>query len=100
MDTPTHAATVAHQAEKGNPDVVERKTSRTSSLSDNKLKDRDQEGDDDENNATRRVRQLLRPIILFVLAAAILGWWICSTILRDTRHRWIVQTFWAWFFLL
>ncbi|KAI0733105.1 H+/nucleoside cotransporter [Fomitopsis betulina] len=100
MDTPTHAATVAHQAEKGNPDVVERKTSRTSSLSDNKLKDRDQEGDDDENNATRRVRPLLRPIILFVLAAAILGWWICSTILRDTRHRWIVQTFWAWFFLL
>ncbi|KAI0344490.1 hypothetical protein BDW22DRAFT_1354549 [Trametopsis cervina] len=41
-----------------------------------------------------------RHIIHFGLAALILGWWISATILKDTRHRWIVQTFWAWFFLI
>ena len=57
---------------------------------------------DDEKDAARwaAARPVLRPTILFALAAAILGWWICSTILKDTRHRWIVQTFWAWFFIM
>ncbi|CCM05697.1 uncharacterized protein FIBRA_07929 [Fibroporia radiculosa] len=41
----------------------------------------------------------LRILLLAGLAATILGWWITSTILPATRHRWIVQTFWAWFFL-
>ncbi|TFL04861.1 Na+ dependent nucleoside transporter C-terminus-domain-containing protein [Pterulicium gracile] len=34
------------------------------------------------------------------LAIVILGWWISSTVLPATRPRWIVQTIWAWFFLL
>ena len=36
---------------------------------------------------------------LFALAALILGWWISATVLHTTRHRWIVQTFFAWFFI-
>ncbi|EPT04957.1 hypothetical protein FOMPIDRAFT_1021699 [Fomitopsis schrenkii] len=110
MDTATYAAAVAHQAEKGEPDVVERKASRTSSFSDGKLKQHDPEvqtahegtQEQDEKDAARwaAARSFLRPTILLGLAAAILGWWICSTILKNTRHRWIVQTFWAWFFLI
>lgn len=42
----------------------------------------------------------MRVVILLATAATVLGWWICSTILPATRHRWIVQTFWAWFFLV
>ncbi|KAG8952911.1 hypothetical protein FRC04_003362 [Tulasnella sp. 424] len=42
----------------------------------------------------------LRPFILVGLVLLILGWWISATILPATRHRWIVQTFWAWFFIL
>jgi len=44
--------------------------------------------------------QKYRPFILGATAAVILGWWISSTILKATRHRWIVQTVLAWFFLL
>ncbi|KAF5370706.1 hypothetical protein D9758_002076 [Tetrapyrgos nigripes] len=41
-----------------------------------------------------------RIILLAALSALILGWWISATVLPATRHRWIVQTLWAWFFLL
>lgn len=41
-----------------------------------------------------------RPFILVGLALLILGWWISSIVLPATRHRWIVQTFWAWTFIL
>jgi len=41
-----------------------------------------------------------RPFILAGVAVVILGWWISSIVLPATRSRWIVQTFWAWFFLL
>jgi CNT family concentrative nucleoside transporter len=41
----------------------------------------------------------LRPFILGGLAAVIIGWWISSIIMHATRHRWIVQTLWAWFFV-
>ncbi|KIJ39428.1 hypothetical protein M422DRAFT_32685 [Sphaerobolus stellatus SS14] len=51
---------------------------------------------EDEKKTTRSYR----PYILAVLAAVILGWWISSTVLPATRHRWIVQTIWAWFFIL
>ena len=30
----------------------------------------------------------LRPFILTGLALVILGWWISSTVLQATRHRW------------
>jgi CNT family concentrative nucleoside transporter len=42
----------------------------------------------------------LRPFILVAIALVILGWWISSIVLPATRHRWIVQTFWAWTFIL
>jgi CNT family concentrative nucleoside transporter len=42
----------------------------------------------------------LRVFILIALAALILGWWISSTILTATRGQWVVQTVFAWFFLL
>ncbi|PSR73877.1 hypothetical protein PHLCEN_2v10297 [Hermanssonia centrifuga] len=42
----------------------------------------------------------LRPYILGGLALVILGWWISATIMKTTRHRWIVQTLWAWFFII
>lgn len=34
-----------------------------------------------------RHQRLVRPVVLFALAALILGWWISSTILPATRHR-------------
>jgi CNT family concentrative nucleoside transporter len=42
---------------------------------------------------------LIRHLKLFALAAFILGWWISATVLHATRHRWIVQTFFAWSFI-
>ncbi|KAG1752998.1 Na+ dependent nucleoside transporter C-terminus-domain-containing protein [Suillus lakei] len=42
----------------------------------------------------------LRVIVLIALAALILGWWISSTILTATRGQWLVQTVFAWSFLL
>jgi CNT family concentrative nucleoside transporter len=41
-----------------------------------------------------------RPYMLIGLALLILGWWISATVLQATRHRWIVQTFFAWSFIL
>jgi concentrative nucleoside transporter, CNT family len=42
---------------------------------------------------------LLRRLILVALAALIFAWWVSATILPATRHRWIVQTFFAWSFI-
>ena len=46
-----------------------------------------------------RNRSLMRCMKLCALAVLILAWWISATILPATRHRWIVQTFWAWSFI-
>ena len=46
-----------------------------------------------------RNRSLVRRLRLFALASLILGWWISATALHATRHRWIVQTFFAWSFI-
>jgi concentrative nucleoside transporter, CNT family len=46
-----------------------------------------------------RNHSLVRRLRLFALAALILGWWISSTVLHATRHRWIVQTLFAWSFI-
>ena len=43
-----------------------------------------------------RNHSLVRRVKLFTLAAVILAWWISSTVLQATRHRWIVQTILAW----
>jgi hypothetical protein len=42
---------------------------------------------------------LLRRLSLVALAALIFGWWVSATTLHATRHRWIVQTFFAWSFI-
>ncbi|KAG8680355.1 hypothetical protein FRC09_018306, partial [Ceratobasidium sp. 395] len=59
--------------------------------------------DDEEAGHRRQGRremyQQFRPFILAGLMLLILGWWISSTILPATRHRWIVQTFWACSFI-
>ena len=53
----------------------------------------------DDPSWVSRNHSLVRGLKLFALAALILGWWISATILRATRHRWIVQTFFAWSFI-
>jgi len=53
----------------------------------------------DEPSWVSRNHSLVHRLKLFALAALILGWWISATILRATRHRWIVQTFFAWSFI-
>ncbi|KAF9241643.1 Na+ dependent nucleoside transporter C-terminus-domain-containing protein [Melanogaster broomeanus] len=57
--------------------------------------------EDDQEKATRPTAfdKKLRVAILLSLAALILGWWISSIVLEATRHRWLVQTIFAWFFL-
>ncbi|KAH7332552.1 Na+ dependent nucleoside transporter C-terminus-domain-containing protein [Rhizoctonia solani] len=59
--------------------------------------------DDDEAERNRQQRNAIyrkyRPFILSALVFVILGWWISATVLIATRHRWIVQTFWAWSFI-
>lgn len=42
--------------------------------------------DDDEQPLSQLARY--RPFILGGLALLILAWWISSTVLLDTRHRW------------
>ncbi|EMD37525.1 hypothetical protein CERSUDRAFT_114160 [Gelatoporia subvermispora B] len=89
---------------------IERKPSQSSSSSveKDKIKDdaelqtaKDLEADDaSARSQTHGWYLKLRPFILLALALTILGWWISSTILKPTRHRWIVQTFWAWFFII
>ncbi|KAG8841915.1 hypothetical protein FRB91_004563, partial [Serendipita sp. 411] len=60
-----------------------------------------QEERDIEEQRTKRqtVWRRTRPFFLAGLALLILGWWISATVLEATRHRWIVQTLFAWFFI-
>ncbi|KAI0044354.1 hypothetical protein FA95DRAFT_1562356 [Auriscalpium vulgare] len=53
-----------------------------------------------EPGLTTRYAGPIRVVVLLGLAALVLGWWISSTVLHATRHRWIVQSIGAWFFLL
>ncbi|KAF8574564.1 hypothetical protein K439DRAFT_1642109 [Ramaria rubella] len=39
-------------------------------------------------------------VALPALAITVLAWWVSSTVIPATRHRWIVQTLWAWLFVL
>jgi CNT family concentrative nucleoside transporter len=91
-------------------DVPEQKSSfSTASLPKEKqdVSHGDAEIDDVDGNADEDVpstwlarnRGLVRRVKLFALAAVIFAWWISSTVLRATRHRWIVQTFFAWSFI-
>ena len=53
----------------------------------------------DEPSGPSRNHSIVRRLSLFALAAVILGWWISATVLHATRHRWIVQTLFAWSFI-
>ncbi len=48
------------------------------------------EEEEEEVSALTRGYRRFRPLVLVALAALILGWWICATILPATRHRWCV----------
>ncbi|KAG1760502.1 Na+ dependent nucleoside transporter C-terminus-domain-containing protein [Suillus occidentalis] len=60
----------------------------------------DAEEKDEATQAKNTFDKRLRVVTLIALAALILGWWISSTILTATRGQWLVQTVFAWFFLL
>ncbi|KAF9528558.1 Na+ dependent nucleoside transporter C-terminus-domain-containing protein [Crepidotus variabilis] len=55
---------------------------------------------DSEEPKGPTIYQRFRPFILAAFALVILGWWISSIVLKETRHRWIVQTLFAWAFIL
>jgi CNT family concentrative nucleoside transporter len=55
--------------------------------------------EDEERGRHGVLYSKIRPFILPTLALVIVGWWISATILKATRHRWIVQTFFAWSFI-
>ncbi|KAG6888005.1 hypothetical protein C0992_009958 [Termitomyces sp. T32_za158] len=38
----------------------------------------------------RQIGRKVRPFVLPALALVILGWWISATVLKATRHRWII----------
>ncbi|KAJ7782883.1 Na+ dependent nucleoside transporter C-terminus-domain-containing protein [Mycena metata] len=101
---------VAYEAAPVTSEPVQRKGSRsTASLNEKQVHPvTDHENmlakDTEEVEAARTRRQetyhKLRPFILTGVALVILGWWISATILKATRHRWIVQSIFAWFFIL
>ncbi|KAI1791309.1 Na+ dependent nucleoside transporter C-terminus-domain-containing protein [Ganoderma leucocontextum] len=59
-----------------------------------------EEEEEEEVSGLTRLYRSYRPLFLAAIAAVILGWWVSATVLNATRHRWIVQTVWAWFFLI
>ncbi|KAL5528280.1 hypothetical protein ACEPAF_7416 [Sanghuangporus sanghuang] len=60
---------------------------------------KDEEEVEHDRQRRHELYMKFRPYILGLTAAVILGWWISSTVLERTRHRWVVQTIWAWFFI-
>ncbi|KAH9485266.1 Solute carrier family 28 member 3 [Psilocybe cubensis] len=83
---------------------------RTASASSSSLKEKEKADvtepavflstDEEENGKSSGKYEVYRPYILGATALVILGWWISATVLEATRHRWIVQTLFAWFFIL
>ncbi|CED82931.1 Concentrative Na-nucleoside cotransporter CNT1/CNT2 [Phaffia rhodozyma] len=41
----------------------------------------------------------LRYVVLPAFALLVLGWWIASIVVKDTRHRWIQSTILAWWII-
>ena len=46
-----------------------------------------EEDEEDVSGLTKLYRRF-RPLVLVLLAAVILGWWVSATVLKATRHRW------------
>ncbi|KAI9437570.1 Na+ dependent nucleoside transporter C-terminus-domain-containing protein [Lactarius indigo] len=84
--------------------VLEKKSSHSSASVDNE-KQNPPHGDaealvvDSADESSPR-HSLVRVVSLVALAILILGWWISSIVIHETRHRWIVQSIFAWAFLL
>ncbi|KAF9264192.1 hypothetical protein L218DRAFT_863768 [Marasmius fiardii PR-910] len=100
-------ATFADPPRLNGAQTIQRKPSGSSgSITDEKRADPEivvnnsEERIEEEHPSSPTFYQRFRPFILAAVAAVILGWWISATVLKATRHRWIVQTLWAWFFLL
>ena len=49
------------------------------------------EDEEDMSTLTKLYRRG-RPFVLVALAALILGWWVSSTVLKATRHRWCARS--------
>ncbi|KAF8524798.1 Na+ dependent nucleoside transporter C-terminus-domain-containing protein [Hysterangium stoloniferum] len=66
-----------------------------------KQKDVDVENsiNDESKEKEKKQSRKYKPYILIALAFLIFGWWVSATVLKATRHRWIVQTIFAWFFI-
>ncbi|KAK0476601.1 Na+ dependent nucleoside transporter C-terminus-domain-containing protein [Armillaria novae-zelandiae] len=85
--------------------AIQRKTTTSSASFDEKKNHAAKDAEavmstDKEEDETPTFYQRFRPFILGAVAMVILGWWISSIVLKATRHRWIVQTLFAWFFIL
>lgn len=50
----------------------------------------------EEKTSSSPFSKHVKPLTLVVTAIVILGWWVSATIIPATRHRWIVQTIFAW----
>ncbi|TFK25514.1 H+/nucleoside cotransporter [Coprinopsis marcescibilis] len=94
-----------------NLSTVRRQTSR-SSTSDSMKKEKESTQDPEVSAVKEEVVEgkkeskssvfyrRFRPYILTAFGLLILGWWITATVLPQTRPRWIVQTLFAWGFIL
>ena len=77
------------------------KEKHSTDIEENNVGSLPQEDDDESSKGKMRaMRKHMRSVILIALATLILGWWISATVLKATRGRWLVQTIFAWFFLL
>ncbi|SAM81086.1 related to Sodium/nucleoside cotransporter 2 [Ustilago bromivora] len=47
-----------------------------------------------------RTHKATRVVLDMALISLILGWWLPGIIREETRHRWVITTFWSWFFIL
>ncbi|PLW10579.1 hypothetical protein PCANC_19715 [Puccinia coronata f. sp. avenae] len=50
-----------------------------------------------KRESTSRYKQMLAYLILVII---LLGWWISGLVLKRTRHKWVITTFWTWLFLV
>jgi hypothetical protein len=83
--------------------ILEKKSSHSASINNEMQCQRDAEElvvDSAFEGESSRRHSFVRVVGLVGLALLILGWWISSITLQATRHRWVVQTIFAWAFIL
>lgn len=103
--TPAHMSNELSAVQQATPALDKKRSRSTDSFPDKEgaahVHDSEAQPDRDEEGTSwlSRHHLLVHRVVLISLAALILGWWVSATILTATRHRWIVQTLFAWFFL-